>query len=80
MRLFRRYFIPAGVSVDWLKSILPEIRQADFWQTGQDLIGGNTGIVMYAIESRQARPDVAPGAGKPSAPLTSQAPQATRMR
>jgi hypothetical protein len=59
-RLFRRYYLPAGVSTEWLKSIVPVIRKANLWQTGGDLISAKTGVIMYPIENRTTR--VATGA------------------
>jgi hypothetical protein len=44
--LFRRYYVPAGVSMDWLKSIMPIIKHANLSQTGGDLISAKTGIIM----------------------------------
>ena len=44
--LFRRYYVPAGVSIDWLKSIVPIIQHANLSQTGGDLISAKTGIIM----------------------------------
>jgi hypothetical protein len=55
LRLFRRYFVPAGVSIDWLNAVLRSIERAELWQTGQELIRGRTGIITHAIENRQAR-------------------------
>lgn len=56
-RLFRKYYAPAGVSMHWLKSIAPMIKEADLWQTGGDLISAKTGIVMYmyALSDRTER-------------------------
>jgi hypothetical protein len=48
--LFRRYYVPAGVSVHWIKSILPIIQRADLSQTGGDLITAKTGIVTSPLE------------------------------
>ncbi len=42
-RLFRKYYAPAGVSMHWLKSIAPMIKEADLWQTGGDLISAKSG-------------------------------------
>ena len=47
--LFRRYYVPAGVSMDWLKSIVPIIQHANLSQTGSDLISARTGIIMCQI-------------------------------
>jgi hypothetical protein len=48
--LFRRYYVPAGVSMDWLKSIVPIIQHANLSQTGSDLISAKTGIIMCQTE------------------------------
>jgi hypothetical protein len=55
-RLFRKYYLPAGVSMNWLKRIAPMIKEA-LWQTGGDLISAKTGIVMYmyALSDRTER-------------------------
>jgi hypothetical protein len=47
--LFRKYYVPAGVSMDWLKSIVPIIQHANPSQTGRDLISAKTGIIMCQI-------------------------------
>jgi hypothetical protein len=47
--LFRKYYVPAGVSMDWLKSIVPIIQHANLSQTGSDLISAKTGIIMCQI-------------------------------
>jgi hypothetical protein len=54
--LFRKYYLPAGVSMNWLKRIAPMIKEA-LWQTGGDLISAKTGIVMYmyALSDRTER-------------------------
>jgi ATP-dependent protease ClpP protease subunit len=61
-RLFRKYYAPAGVSMHWLKSIAPMIREADLWQTGGDLISAKSGIIMHPLGDRTERP-VAPPPG-----------------
>ena len=55
MRIYRRYFVPAGVSVDWLNAVLRSTNRADLWQTGQDLIEAKTGIVTHIIANKQGR-------------------------
>ena len=47
LRLFRKYYVPAGVSMDWLKSIAPIIKKANLLQSGGDLISAKSGIIMY---------------------------------
>lgn len=65
LRIYRRYFVPAGVSVAWLNNILGMINQSDFWQTGQDLVRENTGIVTQIIGNQQARNVKVSGEGVP---------------
>jgi hypothetical protein len=54
-RLFRKYYAPAGVSMHWLKSIAPMIKEADLWQTGGDLISAKSGIILHPLGDRTAR-------------------------
>jgi hypothetical protein len=42
--------VPAGVSVNWLKRIMPIIKRADLWESGGDLISTKTGIVTSPLE------------------------------
>src|SRR5262249_10918471 len=51
LQLLDRYYAPAGVSVDWIKRIIPIIERANLWQYGGDLIKANTGIVMHPLET-----------------------------
>ena len=60
LRLFKQYFVPAGVSLEWLNSILPSIRQANLWMTGEDLITHHTGIITDPLDSRTVRAEVIP--------------------
>src|SRR5262249_38293493 len=61
LRLFDRYYVPAGVPTHWIKSIVPVIKRANLWQTGGDLIRAKTGIVTYPLEKWTERV-VAPSA------------------
>jgi ATP-dependent protease ClpP protease subunit len=54
-RLFQQYYLPAGVAADWLGSIIPQIKNADVWRTGADLISANCGIVTSPLENRTGR-------------------------
>jgi hypothetical protein len=54
-RLFRKYYAPAGVSMHWLKSIAPMIKEADLWQTGGDLISAKSGIILHPLGNRTER-------------------------
>ena len=55
LQLFDRYYVRAGVSVHWLERIMPVIKRANLWQTGGDLISGNTGIVTSPLEKGTER-------------------------
>lgn len=76
LRIFRRYFIPAGVSPDWLKDVANSIAQSNVWQTGQDLIESKSGIITHAINNQQPRPAVAPK----TPPSNTQASSGLRLR
>jgi hypothetical protein len=65
LRLFRRYYLPAGVSAEWLKKIQPMIKNANLWQAGGDLISNNTGIIGYPLEDRTERVAAAPAGTAP---------------
>jgi len=51
LRLLPTYYVPAGVSTFWIKSIVPIIKRADLWQSGGDPIEAKTGIVTYPLET-----------------------------
>jgi hypothetical protein len=55
LRLFARYFLPAGVSARWLNSIFPVIDGVDLWLTGQDLITLDTGIITHPLTNTTPR-------------------------
>jgi ATP-dependent protease ClpP protease subunit len=55
LRLFRRYYVQAGVSTQWLGSILPEIHNSNLWRTGQDLSTAKSGIITFLLNDREAR-------------------------
>jgi hypothetical protein len=59
-RLFRKYYAPAGVSMHWLKSIAPMIKEADLWQTGGDLISTKSGIILHPLGDRTKRAVASP--------------------
>src|SRR5262245_17280831 len=66
--LLDRYYVPAGVSADWIKRIVPIIERASLWQCGGDLIKANTGIVMHPLEMWTERVAARSGdAAKPEA-------------
>jgi hypothetical protein len=55
LRLFTRYYLPAGVSAQWPKSIFPVIDGTNLWLTGQDLITLRTGIITHSLGSTTPR-------------------------
>lgn len=54
-RLIGRYWIPAGVSKAWIDEMLKLTDNHDWWQTGQDLITANAGIITRPIDNRRPR-------------------------
>jgi len=53
-----RYYIPAGVSADWLKRLKPIIENTGgYWQTGRDLWESKSGIVTETIGDVLMRED-----------------------
>jgi hypothetical protein len=55
MRLLRAYYVPAGVSIEWINGLLPLIKESNYWQTGQDLIMANSGIITNPIDNQTPR-------------------------
>lgn len=53
--LIEKYWIPAGVSRDWVQRMRVEADNHDWWQTGNDLINDKAGIITRAIDNRRAR-------------------------
>ena len=54
-----RYFVPAGVSHDWIQFMRRTIRNVDLWQTGRDLWEAKSGILtepMSNLEPREEGP------------------------
>jgi hypothetical protein len=54
-RVFEDYYLPAGVSEDWLKRLRPLIQHADYWQTGQNLWDDKSGIITHPIGNLSPR-------------------------
>lgn len=53
--ILRQYYRPAGVAERWLASLRELTRGTDYWQTGQDLIAANAGIIHRALPNQVAR-------------------------
>jgi hypothetical protein len=62
-RLIEAYFVPAGVSSEWLGGIIPGMKK---WRTGAELIAEQTGIVTERLPERQPRGDLATDAAAPA--------------
>jgi len=60
--LFRKYYARAGVSMHWLKSIAPMIKEADLWHGG-DLIRAKSGVIMHPLGDRTERAITPPPVG-----------------
>jgi len=55
-RLFRKVFLPAGVSSEWLASIQTKIARVDYWLTGANLRDDQSGIgTHYTSNVRKRR-------------------------
>ncbi len=54
-RLIEKYWVPAGVSRPWIDRMLVQAEGYDFWQTGDNLINEQTGIITRPIENRTKR-------------------------
>jgi ATP-dependent protease ClpP protease subunit len=65
-RLVDKYFRPAGVSDAWITDLKPRTIEADYWQTGADLIRSSSGIIHEPIANQTARL-VTPGGGPKAA-------------
>ena len=55
LRHLRRYYATAGVSKSWLRALYSEMKNADIWRTGQDLIVAKTGIITHPLSNRRVR-------------------------
>jgi hypothetical protein len=49
------YFIPAGVSKDWLADMMPKTEGADYWRTGEALIREKSNIIHKATSDTNQR-------------------------
>ena len=72
-RLIEKYWIPAGVSREWIDRMLVEADNHDWWQSGHDLVVAKSGIITRPIENRRPRNletdhSLATSSGQPSEP------------
>jgi len=54
-KLVDDYFIPAGVSKEWLADMMPKTEGADYWQTGEALIREKSNIIHKATSDTNQR-------------------------
>lgn len=54
-KLIDDFFIPAGVSKDWIATMLPNTQGTDYWRTGDALIRENSNIVHQATSDTNKR-------------------------
>jgi ATP-dependent protease ClpP protease subunit len=79
LRLFRSYYVRAGVRVAWLNEVLAKIANGhNFWQTGQQLMAANTGIITRELSDVTERPELNP-IGAPEAKRQAPAQVGRRM-
>lgn len=64
--LLRQYYRPAGVSEGWLAELRRITRGTDYWQTGQDLIAANTGIIHRTLPNIVSRNFPGNGPARPA--------------
>ncbi len=55
LRLLRTYFAKAGVSKSWLRAMYSDMKNADIWRAGQELIVAKTGIITHPMSNRRMR-------------------------
>ena len=53
--IITRYFVPAGVSADWIQFMRRTIRDGDLWQTGRDLWESKSGILTETLDNVESR-------------------------
>jgi hypothetical protein len=56
-RIFTQYFLPAGVSASWIRSITAEIHGNDLWFSGKDLVTLKTNIITRSLAAKTRRPE-----------------------
>jgi hypothetical protein len=54
-RLIAKYWIPAGVNPNWIAEMKQHTFQTDYYQTGQDLLDHDSGIVHKALSDEHKR-------------------------
>jgi hypothetical protein len=54
-QLIDDYFIPAGVSKDWVADMMPKTEGADYWRTGEALIREKSNIIHKATSDTNQR-------------------------
>ena len=78
-RLVDTYWVPAGVSQEWIAKMKPLTIRTDYWQTGADLVNDNSGFIHEALGNQKPRV-VADGKGPAPAPRAEIQPERRRHR
>lgn len=63
LKLVDDYFVPAGVSADWIADMVPKTEGSDYWRTGDALIREKSNIIHHAAADTSKRVVVETGAG-----------------
>jgi ATP-dependent protease ClpP protease subunit len=54
-KMFRKYYIPAGVSKPWIDDIKMKIKGSDYWMTGSQVYSSHARIITRLSSNRRAR-------------------------
>jgi len=54
-KMFRNYYIPAGVSKPWIDDIKIKIKGSDYWMTGKEVYSSHANIITRLSSNRRAR-------------------------
>ncbi len=54
-KMFRDYFIPAGVPEAWVRGLRMQIKGSDYWITGGELFASNANIITFIRGNRVTR-------------------------
>lgn len=75
-RLMDKYFVPEGVSPEWIAAMKPLTHRTDLWQTGADLVNGGSGIIHEALGNQKGR---IVHDGKPAGPAVERIPTSAQQ-
>jgi hypothetical protein len=66
LKLVDDYFVPAGVSSDWIADMVPKTEGSDYWRTGDALLREKSNIIHHAAADTAKRMVVDTAAGASS--------------